>query len=81
MVLRVVLATGLAVSLMGVIANGAILQRVGAKSGCSVVRSTSALQLESCHAGWFKGFPNLASRGCMSVSVTAKQQYWNCPIR
>jgi hypothetical protein len=81
MVLRVALVTGLAISVMALIANGTLLRRVGATAGCSVVRTTDAIALESCHAGWFKGFPNLTARGCTSVSVTAKQQYWNCPLR
>jgi hypothetical protein len=79
-VLRVALITGFALATMGVIANGTLLQRVGVNAGCSVTRSTGALQLESCHKGWFKGFPNLSARGCTSVSVTANRQYWSCPL-
>jgi hypothetical protein len=80
MFVRIALFAGLALATMGVIANGALLQRAGVNAGCSVTRSTSALQLESCHRGWFKGFPNLSARGCTSVSVTANRQYWSCPL-
>jgi hypothetical protein len=79
MVLRVALVTGLALSLMGVIANGSLLQRVGASAGCTVVRTAGSLQLESCHGGWFKGLPNLTGRSCTLVSTTGKQAYWSCP--
>jgi hypothetical protein len=80
MFVRIALFAGLALSVMGVIANGTLLRRAGINAGCSVVRSTSALQLESCHKGWFKGFPNLTARGCTSVSVTANRQFWSCPL-
>jgi hypothetical protein len=81
MVLRVALVTGLALTLMAVIANGTLLKRAGISPGCAVVRTQGALAVESCHAGWFKGFPNLSARGCTTISVTAKQQYWSCPLR
>ena len=81
MVFRVALATGVAISLMGAIANGTLLKRAGVSAGCSVVRTQGALAVESCHAGWFKGFPNLSARGCTTISVKAKQQYWSCPLR
>ena len=80
MVLRIVLVTGLALSLMAAIANGSLLRRIGASAGCSVVRSTGHVQLERCHAGWFKGVPNLAAHGCTLVSTTGKQAYWSCPV-
>jgi len=79
MVLRIVLVTGLALSLMGVVANGSLLRTVGASAGCSVVRTTNQLRLESCHAGWFKGLPNLTTHGCTLVSTAGKQEYWSCP--
>ena len=64
MVVRVVLATGLAIALMAALANGAVLRR----------------------AGWLDGFPNLSSRGCSTITVSARlsargrEQYWSCPV-
>ena len=79
MVLRIVVVTGLAISLMGTVANGTILGRLGVTAGCSSARTGSSLMLESCHAGWFKGYPNLTSRGCTSTGLTGRTQYWSCP--
>jgi hypothetical protein len=80
MVLRIALVTGLVLSLMGVVANGSLLRKLGASAGCSVVRSAGQVQLESCHSGWFKGAPNLTTHGCSLVSTTGKQAYWSCPV-
>jgi hypothetical protein len=80
LVLRIAIVTGLALSLMAGIANGTLLRRLGASAGCSVVRSTGSLQLESCHAGWFKGVPNLSAHGCSLVSTAGKETYWSCPV-
>ena len=79
MVLRVMLVTGVAVSLMSAVANGSFLGRLGVTAGCSSVRATGSLLLESCHAGWFKGYPNLSAKGCTSTGITGRTQYWSCP--
>jgi hypothetical protein len=82
MVVRIVLATGLAVTAMGMVANGTALQRVGLTSSCAAFRAgTVGSQLESCRAGWLNGYPNLASRGCTTVDRSGKTELWSCPVR
>ena len=88
MVVRVVLATGLAIALMAALANGAVLRRAGVTSSCSIVHAgaAGAQLVESCRAGWLDGFPNLSSRGCSTITVSARlsargrEQYWSCPV-
>lgn len=75
--LRLLLVAVLAVTGMAVVANSALMTRAGLDAGCSVERQGTPV-LEACHAGWFKGYPNLMTRGCTSVGVTTKLQYWSC---
>lgn len=81
MVLRVVLVTGLVLSVMSVLANGSLARRLGATSTCSVVRVAHATQFKSCRGGWLGGMPNLSGKGCTSMGGTHGRQFWSCPIR
>lgn len=80
MVLRVVLFTGVALSLMSVIANGSLARRVGASAGCSIVRVSGPAEVEACHSGWFKSSPNLSAKGCTTMGATPGRQLWSCPV-
>jgi hypothetical protein len=76
---RLLLIAVLAFGAMGAFANTALMTRARVQPGCTTVRSASGAALEACHAGWFKGFPNLLDKGCTAVGVAAKLQYWSCP--
>jgi hypothetical protein len=77
---RLLLAAVLALSAMGIVANSALMTRAGVKPGCSVVNDgNGGPELQACHAGWFKGSPNLVSKGCTAVGVATSVQYWSCP--
>jgi hypothetical protein len=77
--IRLLLVAVFGLCAMGMLANAALLRRAGISPGCSIVHQGAGPTLETCHAGWFKGYPNLLARGCTSVGVTAKQQFWSCP--
>lgn len=76
---RLLLVAVLALAGMGVFADRALMTRVRIDPGCNLVHVGGGPDLEACHAGWFKGFPNLLAKGCTAVGVTAKLQYWSCP--
>ncbi len=76
---RLLLVAVLALAAMGLVANSALMSRARIEPGCSIVHGGSGPDLQACHAGWFKGFPNLMTKGCTAVGVTAKLQYWSCP--
>ena len=76
---RLLLVALLALSGMGIVANSTLMTRAHVQPGCSIVRMGQGPSLEACHAGWFKGYPNLMSKGCTAVGVTSKLQYWSCP--
>ena len=76
---RLLLVAVLALSGMAVVANSALMTRARVEPGCTVVDVGSGPDLEACHRGWFKGFPNLMGNGCTAVGVSASLQYWSCP--
>jgi hypothetical protein len=76
---RLLLVAVTAVCGMAVFANSALMTRAQVKPGCTLVRDNSGPALQACHAGWFKGYPNLLAKGCTAVGVAAKLQYWSCP--
>jgi hypothetical protein len=76
---RLLVAAALAFCAMGLAANHAFLERVHARPGCSSVSTTGGSVLESCHAGWFKGAPDLTARRCTPVGLTGRVDYWSCP--
>jgi hypothetical protein len=76
---RLALVAVVALCGTAVVANRALMTRAGVSPGCSIVRTGQGPELEACHAGWFKGYPSLVQRGCTSVGVTPKLQYWSCP--
>jgi hypothetical protein len=77
--IRLLLVAVLALMGMAVAANSALMTRARVEPGCTIVHMGKGPALEACHAGWFKGYPNLLSKGCTAVGVTAKLQYWSCP--
>jgi hypothetical protein len=77
--LRLLLVAVLALSAMGIVANGALMTRARVQPGCTVVHDGNGPDLKACHTGWFKGFPNLLKQGCIAVGVTTRLQYWSCP--
>lgn len=82
MVVRIALATGLAVALMAMVANGTMLRKVGLTSSCTLGTPTSTgIRLESCRAGWLNGYPSLSSQGCTSVTRVGRDELWSCPTR
>jgi hypothetical protein len=81
MVVGILLGTGIAIALMSVLANGALLRRVGVTSSCGVVRTSAGAELEACHAGWLNGFPSLSSHGCTTVGRMGRDELWSCPVR
>jgi hypothetical protein len=76
---RLLLIAVLALSGMAIFANSALLARARIDAGCSTVRSEGGEVLQACHAGWFKGYPNLMAKGCTAVGAAARLQYWSCP--
>ena len=77
---RLLVVAALALAGMGVAANATLMSRAHIEPGCSMVHASSGgSALEACHAGWFKGYPNLVGKGCTAVGVTPKLQYWSCP--
>lgn len=76
---RLLLVAVLAFSGMAVFANSALMTRAQVQPGCATTHVTAGPALEACHKGWFKGFPNLMSKGCTAVGVTSKLEYWSCP--
>jgi hypothetical protein len=77
--LRVALLAALALCMAG-FGMTLSLARAGAlQSGCSSVRIDSGPPLTSCHRGLLGSYPNLMSRGCTAVGVTARAQLWSCP--
>lgn len=78
---RLVLLAVLAFSGMAVFANSALLARAQLQPGCTTVHVAAGPAVEACHKGWFKGYPDLMSKGCTAVGVTPKLQYWSCPVQ
>jgi hypothetical protein len=76
---RLLLVAVLALSGIAVAANSALMTRARVDAGCKAVQMSGGPTLEACHRGWFKGYPNLVSKGCTAVGETAKLQYWSCP--
>lgn len=76
---RLLLVAVLALCGSAVAANSALMTRAHLGAGCSSVHVGKGPALQACHAGWFKGYPNLMGKGCTAVGVTAKLQYWSCP--
>ena len=79
---RLLLVAVLALTGMALFTNSALVARAHLQPSCSTVQSAShGPALQACHKGWFKGFPNLMSKGCTAVGVTTQLQYWSCPAR
>ena len=76
---RLLLVAVLALCGMAVFANSALLTRARVQPGCGSVRTEHGDVLEACHAGWFKGYPNLMAKGCTAVGAATGVQYWSCP--
>jgi hypothetical protein len=67
-------------ALMLVIKDGRVLRTAGLTGSCSVVETFSnSSELAACRAGKLEGPPNLSQRGCRSVGLSAKVEYWGCP--
>ena len=80
MLIRIVAAGACIFVLMLVIKDGRVLRMAGLTGSCTVVQIyQDSSELASCTAGKLEGRPDLSHRGCRSVGVVGKPEYWRCP--
>jgi hypothetical protein len=79
MLIRIVAAGACIFVLMLVIKDGRVLRIAHLTGSCSVVQVyQDSTELAACRAGKLEGRPDLSRRGCRSVSIVGRDEYWRC---
>jgi hypothetical protein len=80
MLIRIVAAGACIFVLMLIIKDGRVLRIAGLTGSCSVVQTyQDSSELTACRSGKLEGRPDLSHRGCRSVSIAGRVEYWRCP--
>lgn len=66
-------------ALMLVIKDGRVLRASGLTGSCTVVETyADSTELAACKPGKLEGRPDLSRRGCTTIEVVGKVEYWHC---
>jgi hypothetical protein len=81
MLLRIVAITAVIAVLMGVLAQGDLLERSGIVGRCEAVGAPTGDEgvWQGCRAGKLEGRPDLRLESCVSHGVRQGIEYWRCP--
>jgi hypothetical protein len=79
--LKPIVVVGICIfAFMLAIKDGRILRAAGLTGHCTIAQTyADTSELVGCRPGKLEGRPDLSHRGCKTVGLVGKIEYWRCP--